>query len=98
MGRKCSMKEMSSLEDLDIPDRIFQLRDFRLSPPCKCDLRSFGISRRAEWQFLNRVSGKLIVPSAFQENLSSHLQGPSSEFGTNSLSRTIGNKLPLYVA
>jgi hypothetical protein len=82
------VKERGRLEDLDVNDRILKLRDFMPSPRCKRDLRSFGIVRRAERQFLNHVSGQPFVPPP----------GPSSEFGTDSLSRNVGNKLSLYAA
>jgi len=64
MGGVCSVKERSRLEDLDVNDRILKLRDFRPSPQCKRDLRSFGILGRAERQFLNHVSVQPIVPSS----------------------------------
>lgn len=62
MGGVCSVTERGRFEDLDVNDRILKLRDFRPSPRCKRDLRSFGILGRAGRQFLNHVSGQPIVP------------------------------------
>jgi hypothetical protein len=38
------------------------LRDFRLLPQSRVDLRSYGILRSAEWQFHTDVSGQPIGP------------------------------------
>jgi hypothetical protein len=40
------------------------MRDSRLPPQCKYDLRCFGIPLSVEWYFLTDVSGKPIFPSS----------------------------------
>ena len=65
---------------------------FRLPPRSKWDLRSFGILRRV---YLNSIP-------MFRDNhsvTSSRVNGfLTFENGTDSLSQTVGNELPLYAA
>jgi len=38
------------------------MRDFKLPPRCKWDLRYSAISRSVEWQFVTDVSGQTFGP------------------------------------
>jgi hypothetical protein len=64
------------------------VRDFRLPPPCWQDLLSFGMLHSVEWQSFPDASGKLIGPVSFLDFL-------TLEYGTDTLSRNVGKRLPL---